>query len=647
MIRIALIVLLLISTDIHLKAQTDIGNYLYNNYQRQGSQQLFQKVEALKRGKRSNIIALISALPESSRNEIKRNADLALDGSWPVLSFSLFNEFKVTGNRVNYENAYFARRRKLSTLVLGELIAADGKYLPEIVNGIGLIAEESTWALPAHMNMQKAGLGLPDAQEPIIDLFVAQTGMLLSYVEFLLGDQLNAYSPLVNTRINAELNKRVFDPYLQRNDFWWMGFETKRKMNNWNIFINTNVLSASLLAQKNSAAQKLLIDKSIRSVDNFLKTYPLDGGCDEGPSYWGMAGGALIEYIDLLSFFSDGKLDFSSNQLVHRIGTYLYKVHIDGNYYVNFADAAALAGQDASKIYGFGKLFKDQQLLNFAAYVRKINNGETNFDLGNIQGFVGSLEVGEGFKTLKPKAPQPKNEWLSDIQVLTARQYEGSAKGMFFAAKGGHNGESHNHNDIGNFILYKDGSPIIVDAGVGVYTKQTFSADRYKLWYMQSSWHNCPTINGAIQQVGAEFKATKTRYQKDGEVIELSMDLSAAYPAEADVVFWNRNFAFNQAKGTVTLSESYKLNSFREPSAINLLVNAKVVLVGEGLLKLTNPQGKTLSIGFDPKLFEYQCETRKIDDARLAGSWHNDLNRVVLKKKGNQLQGKHSIVFKD
>ena len=628
-------------------AQTTPDNYLYNLYQQQGSAALFNKVDSLRNARKANIKFKISKLPATAKSEIKRNADFALTMVWPVLSFSQFNEFKTSGNRVNYENNYFARRNKLNTLVIGELVSGDGKYLPEIVNGLGLLCEESTWALPAHMSLQKAGIGLPDSSEPIIDLFAGNTGMLLGWIKLLLKEELDGYSPLMVERVNAELKHRIFDPYINRDDFWWMGFGTRKRMNNWNIFINTNVLSAALLAEDDPNVRNIIIDKSFRSVDYFLKTYPADGGCDEGPSYWGIAGGALIEYIDLLSYFSQHKLDFSKNELVHNIGAYIYKVHIDNNYFVNFADAGAAVGQDATKIYKYGKLFNDHKLLEFSAYVRKVNNGEQNFDLGNVQGFIGALEIRDEFKDIKAFAPQPKNSWLGDLQVLTARQEEGSANGLFFAAKGGHNGESHNHNDVGNFILYKDGTPVVIDAGVGVYTRQTFSSERYKLWYMQSAWHNCPTINGTMQKQGIDYKASSIKYNVSGTLASLSMDLASAYPTEAGVISWNRNFSFDQKKGSVTISEKYKLSRFKEAATVNFLINGTVALVNSGLLRIRNPQGKTLSLVFNPDEFDYEIETRKIDDARLAVSWHNDLTRLVLRKKGKRLVGKHTILFKD
>ena len=77
---------------------------------------------------------------------------------------------------------------------------------------------------------------------------------------------------------------------------------------------------------------------------------------------------------------------------------------------------------------------------------------------------------------------------------MAARSKDGSAEGLYLAAQGGHNAESHNHNDVGNFIVYADGQPAIIDVGVETYTAKTFSSQRYEIWTMQSAYHNLPSI---------------------------------------------------------------------------------------------------------------------------------------------------------
>jgi hypothetical protein len=620
-------------------------NYLHKIYSDKGKGATLTAIDSIKKSQLLQITSNLKQIPESARKQIINNADRVVKQPWSVLLSSQFNEFKQNGNRVNYENKYFEQRNKFTALLIGEITERKGRYMADIADGLGLIMEESTWALPAHMMFQKAGFGLADVQDPTIDLFASQTGALLAWTRLLLRDELNSYSPQLVKRIDYELNKRIFEPYLGRDDFSWMGFKGG-KMNNWNTFINTNVLTTALLAQDDKTKRSATIDKTIRSIDFFLNDYPADGGCDEGPSYWNIAGGSLIQYLDLLNTYSNGRLDFSKNELIHNIGAYIYKVHIDKHYYVNFADAAAITVQDPLKVYLFGKLFNDDKLLGFAAYIRQANNSPGGYNLTDINSFLGFLAADAVLIKITPKAPLVQQSWLPDLQVLTVHQNEGSPKGLFFAAKGGNNNESHNHNDVGNFIVYKDGIPVIVDAGVGTYTAQTFGKDRYKLWFMQSGWHNCPVINGVEQRNGARFKATAVSYTHTKKEQKLSMDLAAAYPGEAGVNNWLRTFTFNPAKGVLTLNEAYDLKKAIAPSELHFLVNGTITEESKGHLKLTAPSGQILSATYDPTRFDFKVDARPIDDARLAGSWKTSLNRLTLIIKDGGLKGSRTVTFK-
>lgn len=622
----------------------DKPNYLYKIYSDKGKAATLNAVDSVKAVQLAQIRAELNQLPESTGKQLIDNADKAAKRPWGVLLLSQFNEFKQNGNRVNYENKYFERRNKFTALLIGEITERKGRYMADIADGLGLLLEESTWALPAHMSFQKAGFGLPDVQDPTVDLFASQTGALLAWTRLLLKDELNSYSPQLVKRIDYELNRRIFEPYLNRN-FSWMGFGGG-KMNNWNTFINTNVLTTALLAQDDKVKRVATIDKTIRSIDFFLNDYPADGGCDEGPSYWNIAGGSLIQYLDLLNTYSNGRLDFSKNQLIHNIGSYIYKVHINDRYYVNFADASSMNTQDPLKVYLFGKLFNDPRLIGFAAYIRQVNNSASGYNLGDIGSFIGGLAADAVLNKTTPKAPLVQQSWLPDLQVLTLHQNEGSPKGLFFAAKGGNNNESHNHNDVGNFILYKDGMPVIVDAGVGTYTAQTFGRDRYKLWFMQSGWHNCPVINGTEQRNGPRFKAAAVKYTHTTKEQKLSMDLAAAYPAEAGVNSWQRTFTFNPAKGTLILNETYDLKKVTAPAELHFLVYGAITEESKGHLKLTAASGQTVAVSYDPAAFDFKVDARPIDDARLAGSWKVPLSRLSLTVNSRQLKGNYTVTFK-
>ena len=90
----------------------------------------------------------------------------------------------------------------------------------------------------------------------------------------------------------------------------------------------------------------------------------------------------------------------------------------------------------------------------------------------------------------KPSLSEAASTWYPETEVCYMR----NKTGFFVAAKGGNNAESHNHNDVGSFELYIDQTPMIIDAGVGAYTRQTFSSERYAIWNTQSNYHNLPII---------------------------------------------------------------------------------------------------------------------------------------------------------
>ena len=116
------------------------------------------------------------------------------------------------------------------------------------------------------------------------------------------------------------------------------------------------------------------------------------------------------------------------------------------------------------------------------------------------------------------------------------RERAADQRGLTLAVKGGHDGENHNHLDVGSFVVATDGVPVVVDVGRPTYTAVTFSPDRYTLWPLQSSWHNVPEGAGVQQGVGARFAARRTTRLDDG----LTLDLAPAYPVPG-LSTWERS----------------------------------------------------------------------------------------------------------
>lgn len=615
-------------------------NILSKAFTQNELQNKLSNIGAWRLAQKNNYLQKVAALPDSVKARLVKEGDKGLKYDWPALPASLYLDYKITGTRYNFERKNNERRKVLNELAVAAIITKDKKYIPQIANGIWTLCEQSTWVLPAHIVVQKEKTGLPDPYEVVIDLGSGTAAAQLSMIQFMLRDELDAYSKGIGKRVFAELNKRIFQPYLTRTDFWWMGF-TGQPVNNWNPWVNTNVLMTALYSELAADSVGLIIGKTVKSTDIFVNQYPDDGGCDEGPSYWSEAGGKLMRFIHVLNKLTTTSIDWKQQQLIYNMGSYISKVHIGDNNFVNFADAFSKSIPDPESVYSYGALFNDTPLKSFGAYLFGLQ--KQKLDNGNIIDFLETTSIYDSLTTVSPIAPLPAVSWFADRQVLTARTKSESTNGLFLAVQGGHNAESHNHNDIGNFIVYANNTPVFVDAGVGSYTAQTFSSKRYELWNMQSVWHNCPTINGVMQKEGIQYKATNVLYAKNTSGVSVSMDIAAAYPTEAAVKKYERKFDFDQSKNTIQLFENYEMLEWKSPLVQSFLVFIKPTIEKPGQLLFALQDGASVAFNYDAKLFDITIEDKILDDERISGIWGKQLYRIQLVAKGNKKTGKHNF----
>ena len=149
------------------------------------------------------------------------------------------------------------------------------------------------------------------------------------------------------------------------------------------------------------------------------------------------------------------------------IGAYIYKAHIAGEWYTNFADASARVRPNANLVYRYGQRCRDAKMQQQGAWLASLEQrpqvepdalGRTLDELFHCQ------ELRKAAAGAKPVLE--RDVLLPGTQVFAARMRGGSSDGFYVAAQGGHNNESHNHNDVGNFIVYFGGEPVLVDVGV-------------------------------------------------------------------------------------------------------------------------------------------------------------------------------------
>ena len=433
------------------------------------------------------------------QKEYIKNAQQYLGFEWPLIRATDYIAFNTEGNRIKQETPHFKKRTALIALLIGEVLEYKGRFIPDIVDGVFNICEEAFWGISAHIGHKKLPVG-----EHYIDLFAGETGSLIAIILYLLRDELFEFWPPIIDKAEYNLNERIVKPYIKYNDFWWMD-----GTNNWNPWIHSNILTVFLLTNQSREIFNKGIEKMLYEINTFYNAYPDDGGCDEGITYWSLSGGSIYDFCEQLFRATKGEINFFKDSKIKNIADYPYKAYIGNNYFVNFADGSCKGLPLWKSIFNrYGERTGNHKLIElsketFGSQNNTLWSMRTTYIKRSLNNVIYGNLINE-----KCNLRLCEDAVLPILENAFAREDK-----WYYAAKGGHNNESHNHNDVGSFIVFYDCKPLLVDPGCGDYTKKTFSKDRYDIWTMRSDWHNTPTVNGKNQLAGRKYCADGFSYE--------------------------------------------------------------------------------------------------------------------------------------
>ena len=565
-----------------------------------------------------------------------------LSQPWQALSRQSFARFKKDGNRVEYEGQVFERRRHLAALAMAEIVEGKGRFLQQIVVGIDSMLQEPWWGIPAHYDA-----AVPQYGKQTVDLFNAESAALLAWTCSRLERPITKIRPTLPAKVSKEIHHRMLEPVLG-SSYWW-----KSAGMNWNPWICSNWLACLYLYESDEVRMQRAVMEIENCMKKFIDSYPDDGGCDEGTGYWDRAAASYFECLYLLDLIKSDEmanvtmLNYKRDK-VARMGAYIYNMYIGNDYVVTFADAHSNKSVvQLNVLFPFAEFIGDKKMAGFAAFIAKKSDFWKNpsnlyANSGNFPTLGRELMLMQYIDKLQTtKAAEPKSQsFYPNLNVATLR----SKGGLFVAFKGGNNGESHNHNDLGSFEIFADGQPLFIDCGVGEYTSKTFSNERYDIWTMQSQYHNCPQVNGVNQKDGKKYVADmimmgRHAHSKEKVSNNYLVNLTKAYPEEAMIEDYMRDV---ELKGEeVKITDVYTLKKFLEPTKLYFMTTVKPELkkgkVILGSHSLTYPE-KILTADVE------DCST--LLDDHLKGMWGENLYRIVLTTKKKEKKREIELIIK-
>lgn len=514
---------------------------------------------------------------------VRRQGEEYLATPAPHLPYQLFRRYWEDGDRLAFEAPYFERRgRLLAFSLLCWLEPEDVRWRHALEDTLWLICSEPFWSLPAHFtDMEHHPLPLCDYADHL-DLFASETGFAIAESLSMCEGQLAAD---VVEQAQLQLEKRIFAPFLDGR----RAFKFENMKNNWAAVCGGAIGGAALYRLKDPHALASILHRCLSCLQVYLDSFGEDGICEEGIGYWNYGFGFFACFADLLCKRTDGKIDLFADPKVAAIARGQSLFFLSGANTISFSDGSTRSG------YRMGlSCFLQKKYPEAAIPDREI--AESSFG-DNCYRFCTAIR---DLLWYDPSArfgcPAESAFWLPDVQWLISRTEK-----LQLAAKAGHNGESHNHNDCGSFLLLKQGVPLLCDLGAGEYTAQYFGAERYSIFVNASRSHNLPLIGGAEQQAGRAAAARDVCGQT-GLEDSLSMELAGCYPLPALQSF-NREIRHERAAGRVVIRDRFTLSeekpvteSFVSCSPIRLETGCAVFARDGVELRLTFPQTLTPSL---------------------------------------------------
>lgn len=559
-------------------------------------------------------------------------AEAALEHEWPAMSATSFGAFLRTGDRSGYEGPYFQRRARLANAVLAACMTNEERFLDDVIDGLWTLCEETTWCLPAHdLYALRAGSPLPLRSRHFVDLFAAETAATLAWTLAVLGPRLaDRAGAALADRVIEQIRSQVLRPYVEENEWHW-----ERKAMNWNPWIHSNLIAASLLVEPELEPRTRLLQRAIIGLDAFWAGYPDDGGCDEGASYWWVAGGCFILSLDLLYMASGANLNLFQLPKLAGIARYPLAMHVGDDWYATVADGQprfdhrgirASGAAAPFLLFRIGQRLADNELTMHGRAMRR--PGEPAATSGSLGLRLLALADPDWTAAPQTEYPYPQQAWYETTQVLMARSRRGTNEGLSVVVKGGHNDESHNHNDVGSFMVALDGRLALIDVGVGEYTRRTFGPERYSIWTMSSSYHNTPEINGIPQEAGPHRAASEVSVGSADHSVSMGLDLAGAYPPAAGITTLHRTVTLDRSRDVVEVADRWELR--QEPQSIVFrLMTADPVTVDDNICQIAG-SNRPLLVECCASAFDIEVEELALNDTRLRWTWGPRIHRVTL-----------------
>lgn len=476
----------------------------------------------------------------------------------PALTPELYSQVHRTGERLPFERVYQERRRRLARSAIRLLLqpgtrpegGPTGVWWEQLLEAINALLAEPSWAWPAHVN-DPSGI---DRQ--VIDLFAAETANLC-------GELVSLFGPWLPAGWIGRLQHRVLEemvePFLQDPEaHGWTAWS-----NNWNAVCHQGLMGASLALGLAQERLERLLEVCRLHLERFLDGFSPAGTCLEGITYWDYGFGWFALLNEQLELASGGRWSLVADreERIRAIARFGPAMLLQAGQLVNIADSRLDMPPRASLLMLLGRRLQlpECTMAGKKLYRQLLEQGVElhgqRCDLLYLTRML--LEAPTAEEMAPGEQHPPQADWIDrDAGLVVVRRLDGLGRCWELVVKGGHNGEPHNHNDCGSFLLQVDGQWLAIELGAPEYTADTFGPRRYTLLATRSGGHSLPLVNGWEQEAGQNHGADLLELELGANSVRILMDLTRAYPGAAGHQRLLRRITFQSEKAHVGVEDT-------------------------------------------------------------------------------------------
>ena len=408
------------------------------------------------------------------RNDTIEQAERFLVNEPSVIKFSKIHLYVTTGNREQFEKVYTDYEVRMTTYALAYIITEEEKYIEALADIIWNICDFESWSIPAHVSETLSTV----RRRQNLDLTSCIMGYRMSEILYLLGDKM---PELVVRRARDEIRYRIvdsFETYTDKEFSWY------NKIDNWSAVCIAGVLCTYLYTCTDEQINTQ-IPKMREIAENYLKGFADDGCCTEGYGYWIYGFSFFCLFAKMLCDYTDGEINYFADEKVHKIAMFQQNILLNERECISFSDGNLEFEPRVWLSHFLKGMYPDMQLPALPEqFVETIGNTRLRFVFSSNPDIKGG-EI------------KPISHIFHDAEWFLCH-----TNSYALGAKAGHNKEFHNHNDVGSFIISKNGKVTFCDPGAGEYTADYFSSNRYNIFLPSARAHSVPIINGQYQIVG-------------------------------------------------------------------------------------------------------------------------------------------------